>query len=45
MGSLSGGEKSQDTTYEAFHSRDVSVLLLDEPSNDITGRLHYWKKS
>ena len=35
MGSLSGGEKVKTQLYEAFHSRNVPVLLLDEPSNDI----------
>ena len=27
MGSLSGGEKSQDTTYEAFHSRCFCAVV------------------
>lgn len=34
MGSLSGGEKVKTQLMRLF-IRDVSVLLLDEPSNDI----------
>lgn len=44
MGSLSGGEKVKVQLMRLF-IRDVSVLLLDEPSNDIDiATLTYWKK-
>ena len=46
MGSLSGGEKSQDTTYEAFSfAMFLCCCWTNLPMTSTLRRLHYWKKS